>query len=134
MLEKREKLLPFRSFWSFPFGDEDFWGVDFAAQTGLSVSEDKSHVFVEAHLPGLKPDDIELTFDRGILWIRGERKEEDKNKKYYKKALSSFSYRVYVPGQIDEEKMPEASYKDGVLNVRFLKTTRSAKKITIKTK
>jgi HSP20 family protein len=137
MSEKKEKMLPFRPFLSFPFGDEDFWGLDFSSQSGLSVSEDKNHVFVEAHLPGLQTDDIELSFERGMLWIKGEKKEEeeDKKKKYYRKASSSFSYRVQVPGQIDEKKVPEATYKDGVLKITFSKAPQSqAKKITIKTK
>jgi HSP20 family protein len=42
----------------------------------MSVSEDKNHVYIEAHLPGLKTDDIELSFERGVLWIKGEKKEE----------------------------------------------------------
>jgi len=137
MSEKKEKSLAFRPFFSFPFFDEDFWGMDMTPQTGLSISEDKDHVYVEAHLPGLDAKDIELSFEKGMLWIRGEKKEEteDKNKKYYRKASSSFSYRVHVPGQIDEKKEPDASYKDGVIKVSFSKTPGSeAKKIAIKVK
>lgn len=137
MIEKKEKALALRPFLSFPFWEEDTWGLDIPAQTGLSVSEDKNHVYVEAHLPGLKSEDIELSFERGVLWIRGEKKEEqeDKKKRYYRRASSSFSYRLQVPGQIDEKKEPEATYKDGVLKVSFAKTSGTEpKKIAIKAK
>ncbi|MDR3623579.1 MAG: Hsp20/alpha crystallin family protein [Chlamydiales bacterium] len=140
---KEHSLIP-RSFWPFsyehsPFAlvDSDFWTGDFAKSSGLSVSEDKSHVYVEAALPGLKSDNIEVSFEKGVLWVKGEKKEEekDKEKKFYRKASSSFSYRVAIPGQIDEKKEPEAVYKDGVMRVTFAKAQVSQpKKIQIKSK
>ena len=54
----------------------DGWLHEFSDLSGLSVSEDENHVFVEAALPGLKADEIEMTFDKGILWIKAEKKEE----------------------------------------------------------
>ena len=42
-------------------------------------------------------------------------------KKYYKKASSSFSYHVQIPGHIDEKKDPDARFKDGVLKISFSK-------------
>ena len=137
MTERKEKSLRFRPFFSFPFLEDDFWGLDVSSRSGLSISEDKDHVYVEAHLPGLKSEDIELSFEKGELCIRGDRKEEkeDKNKKYYRKASHSFSYRVFVPGEINEKKEPEAIYKDGVLKVIFSKSAISrSKKIPIKVK
>ncbi len=125
-----------RSFWSFPMfrfpfsfleeGDES-WLENFSEPSGLSVSEDEKHVYVEAAVPGLKPEEIEMTFDKGILWIKGEKQEEDenKNKKYYRKALKTFSYRIAVPGNIDESKQPEATCKHGILRVTFTKTSKS---------
>ena len=126
-----------RTLFGFPQLEEDFWGVDTTFPTGLSVSEDKDHVFIEAYMPGLKANDIEVTIDKGMLWIRGEKKEEeeDKKKKYYKKASSSFSYRVQVPNLIDEKKEAEAIYKDGVMKITFVKSkTSQAKKINVKSK
>lgn len=138
----KEKGLPrpFRFFpaYRFPSLFEDFeegWLENYSEPSGISVSEDDSHIFIEAAVPGLKPEEIEMTFEKSILWIKGEKKEEieDKNKKYYRKAMSAFSYRIAVPGNIDESKQPEASCKNGVLRVVFSKTTKSQpKKIPIK--
>lgn len=38
---------------------------------GLSMSEDDKNVYVEAALPGVAPKDIDITFEKGTLWIRG---------------------------------------------------------------
>ena len=134
-MKDKDRSLALRSFFN-PLTDEGFWGSD-VSQTGLTVSEDKDHVFVEAYLPGLTPEDIEVTIEKGMLWIRGEKKEEEKNKKkkYYRKAMSSFAYRVQVPHLIDEKKELEAKYIDGVMKITFKKAKQSrAKKIIVKRK
>lgn len=134
MFRRDDPFLPMH-FRHFPLMDDDFSGWDLTGHTGLSISEDKDHVYVEADMPGLKAEDIELTFEKGTLWIRGERKEEEKNKekKFYRKASRSFSYRVFVPGAIDEKKEPEAVYKDGILKISFNKIAQGqGKKIQVK--
>lgn len=106
-----------------------------AKDQGLTVYDEKNNIVVEAALPGLKSEEIEVSLNKGILWIKGERKEEasDKNKKFYKKSVRSFSYSVALPEQVDENKEPEASYKDGVLKISFPKAKNSeAKRINIK--
>ena len=107
--------------------------LDSYRPSGLTVSEDNNNVYVEAALPGIDVEDVEITFDKGILWIKAEKKEEDKNKKYYRKASSSFSYRVAVPGNLDERREPEASYENGIMKITFPKAEKSIpKKINIK--
>lgn len=130
------RSLMLRPFLSFPYFDDEFWGLDNVNESGLSVSEDEKNVYVEAGMPGLKSEDIELSFEKGMLLIKGSRKEEqkDKDKKYYKKAVSSYCYRVNIPSRIDENKEPDATYKDGIIKVVFSKKpeTSKAKKISIK--
>jgi len=113
--------------------NEEEWDLVPQETSNLSISEDKNSIYVEAALPGLSQEDIEVTFDNNLLWIKGEKKEEKKDKKFYKKAISSFSYRVAVPGEVDEKKEIEASYKNGVMRVTFPKAKKTEpKKITIK--
>lgn len=127
-----------KSFWSFPtnslLSDDDFFTP---AVTGsdLSVSEDDKSVFIEANMPGLNSEDIEVTYHKGQLWLRGNKKEEEKDKKrkYYRYASSSYSYRLAVPGNIDEKSEPDAEYKDGVMKVTFKKMAEAQpKKIAVK--
>ena len=134
-----------RPFWPFPRSRHPFsflenvgddWDLqEFTNLNGLTVSEDDQHVVVEAAIPGIRPEEIDMTYDKGILWIKAEKKEEteDKKKKFYRKAHSSFSYRIAVPGEIDEAKEPEAVCKNGILQVTFSKAHKgSSKKILIK--
>jgi len=141
-MNPKRQLVP-RSFWSFPsvrfpfslLEEEEGSLQEFSEWSGLSVSEDDRNVYVEAALPGIKPNEIEMTFDKGVLWIKAEKKEEvkDSKKKYYRRAMNQFSYCLAVPGNIDENKQPEASCKNGVLKVTFAKTSKSqSKKIPVK--
>lgn len=101
--------------------------------SGLSISEDDKHVYIEAALPGINPEDVEITFDKGMLWIKGEAKKEAKNRKVYQNMASSFSYRVAVPGDIDPNIEPEATCEHGVMTITFTKSPQSQpKKIAIK--
>ncbi|RJR13803.1 Hsp20/alpha crystallin family protein [Candidatus Parcubacteria bacterium] len=102
--------------------------------SGLSVSEDDKHVFVEASVPGVDPDKIEVSYDKGVLWIRGQQEQEkNQDRKYYRKASSSFSYRMAIPGNVDQDKDPEATYKNGIMKVTFSKVPEpQPKKIAVK--
>lgn len=136
-------LVPSRLF-SFPsmrlpsiWGDEDEWLNTPTSGNGLSISEDDKNVYVEASLPGIDPKEIEITYQDGYLWIRGEVKEEetDRKRKYYRQSSKSYSYRVAVPGDIDEKVEPDASSKHGVMTVTFAKSPKTLpKKIQIKAK
>lgn len=134
-------LIP-SSFFRFPrfpslLDDDDDWGLTTTSQGNLSVSEDEKNVYVEAAVAGLDPKDIEVTFDKGALWIKGEAKEEeeDKKKKYFRRLSQSYSYRVMVPGDLDHNAEPEVTHKNGVLKVTFAKSPKSQpKKLTVKSK
>ena len=127
-----------KSFWSFPtkslLSDDDFFAPT-VTNSDLSVSEDDKSVYIEANMPGLDSDDIEVTYHKGQLWLRGEKKEEEENKKrkFYRYSSNSFSYRLAVPGDIDEKSEPDAEYKNGVMKVTFKKLAEAQpKKIAIK--
>jgi HSP20 family protein len=137
------KIAP-RTMWSFPSlrfpfslfeENEDEWLQDFTFPSGLSVSEDEDSICIEAALPGIKPEEVEMTYHKGMLLIRAEKKEEnkEKNRKFYKKATSTFSYHVAVPGNIDENTPPEAICKHGVITVTFKKSKKEEpKRIAVK--
>ena len=129
-------LIPNR-FLSFPqiqlpsiWNDDDNWLTTASSPSGLSVSEDEKHVYIEASLPGIDPKHVEITFQDGYLWIKGEVREEerDKNRKYYREAVKSFSYRVAVPGDINNNVEPKATYKHGIMSVKFEKSPKAQPK------
>lgn len=127
------------AFWSFPslrfssLMDDDFWSTN-PTNSGLSISEDDKHIYVEAALPGVDPKDVELTFHKGILRITGKAsQEEKKDRKNYRTMTSEFSYQVAVPGEIDPTAEPEATTRHGVMTVKFAKSKEAQpKKISVK--
>ena len=116
--------------------DDDFTLLP-QSQGGLSISEDDSKVYIEAALPGIDSENIDITFHDGYVWVRGEKKEkeEDKKRKYYRQSAKSFSYRVAVPGDVDLNTEPEAEFDNGVMTITFAKSPKSQpKKIAVKKK
>lgn len=123
-------------FFPFPFFDEEInWPLSSnASSQDLTVYEENDKVVVEAALPGLSSKDIDITYQKGTLLIRGNKteSEEDKKRKYYRKATQMFTYRVAVPGNISEEQEPKAEFKDGMMKVIFQKQKKEEpKKIPI---
>lgn len=125
-------LSAFPSLWQgFETGIQDFFG----GQKGLSMYEDNKNFVVEASMPGLKADSIDVNINKGVLWIRGEQKEEeeDKDRKYYRQSTRSYSYQTLLPEQVDDKQEPQASYKDGILKIEFAKhPVPEEKKIKVK--
>lgn len=127
------------NFWRLPIIASDLWEdlgdlmPTNGTINGLSVFEDEKNVYVEAAVPGINPKDIDVTFEKGVLWIKGETKAEEKGKKYYRRASSNFSYRVTVPGEVDWNTEPIATSKNGKMTVTFSKSPKTQpKKIAVK--
>lgn len=129
-----------RPFMDFPtmrlmslLDDEDVWPTGAGNPGGLSISEDEKYVYVDAALPGVDADDIEMTFHNNVLKIHGKAKEEErKDRKNYRMMTQEFSYQVAVR-DVDANEEPEATTKNGVLQVRFAKSKAAQpKKISVK--
>ena len=127
---------PLSKFTSWP----DLWdNSDLAAwfnqpSTKLDVYETEDEVKVEADVAGVQADDIDLTFEDGVLWIKADRtvQQGDQDKKHYRKSSWSYNYKVAVPGKVDLEQEPTAEVEDGVLTVTFKKAEASKpRKLTV---
>lgn len=74
---------------SFYMDDEELTKIPHAH--GISVFEEGDSVVIEAALPEVNSDMIEVTHAPGYILIEGEREDEEQNRKYYRKACSSYS-------------------------------------------
>jgi HSP20 family protein len=91
----------------------------------LDVVEEKNRFLVNLELPGLKAENVKITFEDGVLNISGERKEEKVanenkvhlNERYYGK----FERGVRFPSPVQTDKV-SAKFTDGVLEVALPKT------------
>ncbi|MFH1855176.1 MAG: Hsp20 family protein [bacterium] len=102
----------------------------------VSIRETEKNLIVEADLPGVLEDDVEVEIENDKLVIKGERKHkvETKREDYYhmESSFGSFSRMVSLPGYVDSSKA-EAEFTDGVLEVKVPKIQeKKSKKLTIK--
>lgn len=107
------------------------------SHTGLDVYETEDEVVVKANIAGVTKEEVDLTYEQGVLWIKAEKSSEEKtdDKQFYSKSSWSYSYKISVPGMLDHTHEPEATIDNGVLSVTFKKAEASKpKKLSIKTK
>ena len=89
----------------------------------VDIFETDAHEFVvKAELPGVKREDINLSFENNVLTIRGERKFSDEvqrdNYHRVERHYGTFSRSFTVPPTVDAGRIA-ASFKDGMLTVRM---------------
>ena len=89
----------------------------------MDVSELDGEVVVKAEIPGMNKEDIRVSVKDDLLTISGEKKreerEEGENWHRVERIYGSFK-RVLALPSVDNEKV-EATYKDGVLEIRLPK-------------
>ena len=81
----------------------------------------KDEVVLRFDLPGIDPDSIEVTVDRGVLTVGARREEEfgeDEQLFVRERTMGTYTRRVYLSEQLDASGV-EAAYEDGVLSVRI---------------
>ncbi|MGW8224642.1 MAG: Hsp20/alpha crystallin family protein [Anaerolineales bacterium] len=103
----------------------------------LDVVESEDEYLVKASVPGINPEDLEITFEDNRLTIKGEVKEESEvNEARYhlrERRFGTFSRSIKMPSGIDSDKI-EANYEKGVLELHLPKVEEvKPKKIAIKT-
>jgi len=110
--------------------------VDFTP--AVNTREDDDAYYIDVDLPGVKKEDVEISIDKNILTIKGERKVQNEVKEddYYRveSVYGSFARSFTLPEKVDTEKI-EAKTQDGVLEIVIpkLKVEKdTTKKIEIK--
>jgi HSP20 family protein len=83
---------------------------------------DQHEVVLKAELPEVKREDISITFENGVLTLRGERKYENdvkrENFQRVERHYGSFSRSFTLPATVDASRI-SANHKDGVLTIRL---------------
>ena len=96
------------------------------AEGSLSVDvyEEGDNLIVEAHLPGFKPDNLDVNVERGVLTISGqtEAEEERKQRNYLlrEKRSGRFTRSLHLPPTYTADPS-EATFEHGVLHLVFPK-------------
>jgi HSP20 family protein len=86
----------------------------------VDISERKDAYLVAVELPGVKPDEVEITFEDGLLTIQGERRfaHDSAGEKVHRAERSCGAFRrsITLPSHVEADNI-EASTQDGVLQI-----------------
>ena len=95
------------------------WGLP------LDVVEEENEFVVKASLPGIKPEDLDITYNKGMLTIKGEIKDESETTKgqYHlrERRYGIFSRTITLPDSVKPDDI-QADYHDGILELKMPKS------------
>lgn len=132
----------FPAFFDDFFGKESFGNdVNWGTTPAVNILENENNFTVELAAPGMRKEDFHVSLDDQTLTISYEKKDEqedrDKEGRYTRREFNfrSFKRSFMLPKIVEKDKI-EASYEDGLLQLRIPKSedayTRLTRKIDIK--
>jgi HSP20 family protein len=90
----------------------------------LDLSENAEGYLVEAALPGIKPEDVEVTVENNVLTIKGETRHEfdDKQRNFHRaeRRFGAFQRTIGLPTTVKADQI-HASLTNGVLRLEIPK-------------
>jgi HSP20 family protein len=96
----------------------------FTWDLALDVSETNNEFVVKASLPGMNPDDLDITYNAGVLTVRGETKaeKEEEGVRYHlrERRYGTFARSISLPTPVKADAI-KAHYADGVLTLTMPK-------------
>lgn len=97
-------------------------GYDWAP--AVDIREDDDSYIIHADVPGIKPADIDVSLEDGVLTIRGERRLDNQQAgdgyRRVERVTGTFYRRFTIPDTADQEKVT-ARCNDGVLEIAIEK-------------
>ena len=94
----------------------------------VDIHEEAQRFVVRADLPGVKPADIEITADKGVLTLRGERqieqREVDGHYSRVERVSGKFVRTFTLPENVQTDAI-KAQFKDGVLELTIPKIAKA---------
>lgn len=90
----------------------------------VDISETEDEVVVTAELPGMSKEDIKISLQDNVLYLKGEKKQEkeSKGKNFHRieRRYGSFQRAFSLPVAVITDKI-KANYRNGVLTIRLPK-------------
>jgi HSP20 family protein len=95
----------------------------------VDIEEEDDAFVIEAEVPGVKKNDVNIDLVGRELTISGEIKERERKGVLRRKTrrVGQFEYRVILPDEVDGDRV-EAKLKDGVLSLRVPKAERAQRR------
>jgi HSP20 family protein len=86
----------------------------------VQMKEADNAVVLTAELPGIDPEDIQVECREDVLTIRGETQRKEEREGGHTEQYASFYRQIRLPEDVDADQA-QASYKNGMLSIRFPK-------------
>ena len=90
----------------------------------VDISENKDQLILEAELPGMKPEDVEISIENNVLTLRGERKfekqQDSENMHRVERSYGLFTRSFTLPPTISADDAT-AVFENGVLRLTLAK-------------
>lgn len=121
---------PWRSLWSDWGGVDSFYGESPDWMPATDIAETDKSFMVTMELPGIDMTQTDISFDDGILTVRGEKHKESAEGECChcsERYEGVFSRTLRVSGKVQRDKI-DATYIDGVLKVTLPKSEESMPK------
>jgi len=113
------------------------WPATASAQwtPAVDIRESDDGYTIEAEVPGINPQDIEVTLDKGVLTLSGERKDasanDDGSQRHVERIYGRFVRRFSLPDSADADDV-QATAENGVLKLAISKKAASQpRRITV---
>lgn len=104
----------------------------------IDLQETDNAYVISAEMPGINPNDVDISVNNGMLDLKGEKKEEkesgEKGNYWTERRYGAFERRIPLDKEIKEDEI-KAKYKDGILRIEVPKAekAKSSKSIPIET-
>ncbi|OII66679.1 MULTISPECIES: Hsp20/alpha crystallin family protein [unclassified Streptomyces] len=83
----------------------------------VEITKEEGTYVLRAELPGMDPEEIEVTAEGDVLTVRAEHTETTTDKQHSEFRYGSFTRSVRLPAPVPRDGV-EAAYEDGILTVR----------------
>lgn len=105
-------------------------GMDLLRTPDADVMESKDDIHVMIELPGLRPEDVDITLENNVLTVSGEKREEqreeDADHRWHlsERRYGRFDRSFVLPREVDADRI-QARIDNGVLNVTIPKSEKA---------
>ena len=100
----------------------------------VNITQDKQNYYIRAELPGIKPENLDITSTGNSISLFGERTSaSEENARYHRREREAgkFSRAITLPGEIDPDRI-SAQITDGILTITAAKAEKAQpRKITV---
>lgn len=109
------------------------WNFPSRLERGLpkiDIIEHDNNVEIQAALPGVKKEDLDVSINNGNITIKASTREEKKEEgKYFRREITcgEFQRTFSLPADVDKDSA-KAEFKDGLLKITIQKSESSKRK------